>query len=382
MAEDAVAARVERYEPSTTLTPAAAPPTATRPRAAWPDAAKAVCILLVVLGHVAYILLDLAQAPWAAGAPPVWNDLDVLLRPLRMPLFFAISGLFAAAALARPWRLTLRPRVAQNLYLHVLWLLVGFAVSAAVAIPTFMAPERLSEVPAAAATASTGLWYLYALAVYFVLARVTRTWPAAVPVAAAAVLAVVSFCGVLPGSGDTHSVVENLVWFLLGARFPGALRALAARQRPLLVLVVGGGLAVVLAAVRLVHPSVVVDALVEIPTRAAAVVVGVCLAVLLTQRLPRLSEPLLRLGRRTLPVYVAHGIVLLLVQRPLAAVVDPAFGRLPHPALLLAVVAYPLLVTASTVWACLAAHTLSRRIGAGWLFALPGGARPGASPAP
>ncbi len=137
-----------------------------------------------------------------------------------MPLFFAISGLFAAAALTRPWRVVLRPRVGQNLYLHVLWLLIGFAVSTAVAVPTFMAPERLRDVPAAVATASTGLWYLYALAVYFVLARLTRRWPAAVPVAAAAVLAVVSFCGVLPGSGDTHSVVENLVWFLAGAASP------------------------------------------------------------------------------------------------------------------------------------------------------------------
>lgn len=353
-----------------------------RSRAAWPDAAKAVCILLVVLGHVAYILLDLAGAPWAAGAPPVWNDVDVVLRPLRMPLFFAISGLFAAAALARPWRATLRPRVTQNLYLHVLWLLLGFAVSSAVAVPTFMAPERLRDLPAAAATASTGLWYLYALAVYFVLARLTRRWPAAVPVTAAAVLAVVSFCGVLPGSGDTHSVVENLVWFLAGARFPDAVRSLSARQRPVLVLGVGGLLVLVLAAVRLVHPPVLVDALVEIPTRAAAIVVGVCLAVLLTQRVPRLSAPLLRLGRRTLPVYVVHGIVLLLVQRPLDAVTGPAFGRLPHPALAVVVVLYPLVVTAAVVWLCLAVQTLAGRIGAGWLFALPGGARSRVRPAP
>ncbi|MEZ0490986.1 acyltransferase family protein [Kineococcus sp. TBRC 1896] len=368
MADDVVAARVAPAG-------AAAVPTRVGTRAAWPDAAKAACILLVVLGHVAYLLLDLGQVPWAAGAPPVWNDLDVFLRPLRMPLFFAISGLFAAAALDRPWRVTLRPRVGQNLYLHVLWLLVGFVVSAAVAVPTFMAPRALREVPAATATASTGLWYLYALAVYFLLARLTRTWPAGLPVALAAAAAVVSFCGVLPGAGDTHSVVENLVWFLAGARFPRAVRALASRERPLLVVGLGAVLVAVLVAARLAHPDVVLAALLELPTRAAAVVVGVCLAVLLTRRLPRLSAPLLRLGRRTLPVYVLHGVVLLLVQRPLAAVTGPLVGRLPHPALAVVVVLYPLLVTAGTVWSCLAAQTLAGRIGAGWLFALPGGGR-------
>ncbi len=185
----------------------------------------------MVLGHVAYILLDLAGAPWAAGAPPVWNDVDVVLRPLRMPLFFAISGLFAAGALTRPWRVTLRPRVVQNLYLHVLWLLIGFAVSTAVSVPTFMAPERLRDVPLRRprprpASGTCTRW------------PSTSSGPADQALAgrgprrAAAALAVVSFCGVLPGSGDTHSVVENLVWFLAGARFPDALRSLSARQRP------------------------------------------------------------------------------------------------------------------------------------------------------
>ncbi len=61
---------------------------------------------------------------------------------------------------------------------------------------------------------------------------------------------------------------------------------------------------------------------------------------------------------------------------------DSAFGRLPHPALAVVVVAYPLVLTAVLVWLCLAAQTLAGRIGAGWLFALPGGARTRVRPAP
>lgn len=379
MADDAVA---ERVEAPTVV----APVVVDRARLSWPDAAKAVCILLVVVGHVSYLLLDVAGPRWfvAAGSPQVWNAVDVLLRPVRMPLFFAVSGFFAASALARPWAATLRPRVGQNLYLHVLWLLIGFGVSAAVAIPTYMAPPTARQLPEALLTASYGLWYLYALAFYFLLARLTRSWPAWVPVALAAGLAVVSFTGVLPGDkdGDTHSVLENLVWFLAGARFPDALRRLSARRRPVLALGLGALLAVVLVGLRFVHPPTVVQAFVEIPTRAAAIVVGVLVAVLFTSGFPRLTAPLLRLGRRTLPVYAFHGILLMLLQRPLADVTEPLFTRLPRIVLWGVVLVYPILLTAAFTWLCLAFHTLTRLVGAGFLFALPArrGVRPAAGP--
>ncbi|GAA0293984.1 acyltransferase [Kineococcus aurantiacus] len=349
-------------------------PSVVRARLSWPDAAKAVCILLVVVGHVSYLLLDVAEPRWfvRAGSPPVWNWVDVLLRPVRMPLFFAVSGFFAASALRRPWAATLRARVGQNLYLHALWILLAAGVSAAVGVETYMAPPRAAELPEALLTASYGLWYLYALALYFVLARLTRAWPAAVPVALAAVLAVVSFAGLLPGSGDTHSVVENLVWFLAGARFPAALRALSSRPRPVLLVVLGALLALVLGAVRVVPLPLAADAVLEVPTRAAAVVVGVLLAVVATARLPRLTAPLLRLGRRTLPVYAVHGVLLVVLQRPLADVTEPVFARLPRAVLWGVVLLYPLALTAAFTWLCLAFQTLCRRVGAGFLFALPG----------
>ena len=368
MAYDAAAERAVRSL-------VAAPP----PRVAWPDAAKAVCILLVVLGHVTYLHVEESRWYAAAGAPPLWDLLDVVLRPVRMPLFFAVSGFFAARALTRPWRASVRGRVVQNLYLHVLWMLVGFGVALAVGIPTFTAPEHASGLPGAALTASTGLWYLYALAVYFVLARATRSWPAPVPVALAAALAVASFSGVLPGAGDTHSVLENLVWFLAGARFPEQVRRLSRRPRPVALVGVVVVLVAVLGAVRVLDLPRVPAAVLEIPTRAGAVVAGMLLAVLFVTWFPRAASPLLRLGRRTLPVYALHGLVLIVVQRPLAAVTEPPFGALPHPAQLLLVLVYPLVLTLAIVWCCLAAQTLAQRVGAGWLFALPTRRR---SPAP
>jgi uncharacterized membrane protein YcfT len=359
VADDAVAERVE------------AVPVVSRARVAWPDAAKAVCILLVVLGHVTY--LHVGEARWfaQAGSPPLWNAVDVVLRPVRMPLFFAVSGFFAAAALTRPWSASLRTRVGQNLYLHGLWMLLGFVVATAVGLPTFMAPERAADLPLAALTASTGLWYLYALAVHFVVARATRSWPAWVPLTLAAGLAVVSFSGVLPLTGDTHGVLENLVWFLAGARLPGAVARIARRPRPVLLGVVLMVLVTVLGAIRLLDPPPVLAAVLELPTRAGAVLLGILVAVALTRALPRACAPLLRLGRRTLPVYAVHGIVLVLAQRPLAAVTEPVFGALPHTAQLLVLLVYPVVLTLAIAWLCLAVQTAAQRIGASWLFALP-----------
>ena len=65
-------------------------------RVGWPDVAKGVCIILVVLWHVVT-----KHAIAVAGAGPVtdaWATLNAQLLPLRMPLFFLISGMFAAVS--------------------------------------------------------------------------------------------------------------------------------------------------------------------------------------------------------------------------------------------------------------------------------------------
>lgn len=60
-----------------------------KPRLGWVDAAKAISIVLVVLTH--------AQVELAfIGVSAVWSDAAVdVFATMRMPLFFAASGLFA-----------------------------------------------------------------------------------------------------------------------------------------------------------------------------------------------------------------------------------------------------------------------------------------------
>ena len=69
----------------------------------WVDVAKGACILLVVLHHA--VVKDLALQTPAALDPvaDAWQWVTMALKPVRMPLFFVLSGLVASSAVRRPW---------------------------------------------------------------------------------------------------------------------------------------------------------------------------------------------------------------------------------------------------------------------------------------
>jgi hypothetical protein len=127
-------------------------------REAWADVAKGACIVLVVLWHVItkhYLLVD-----WRLPVPipGVWGTLGELFLPLRMPLFFTVSGVFAAPAVARPWRAVALSRVAGPYYLYGLWLMVHTLVlTATPGFPTLYA-ETVPQLLAQLTVTPTDLW--------------------------------------------------------------------------------------------------------------------------------------------------------------------------------------------------------------------------------
>src|SRR5262245_27573217 len=97
-------------------------------REVWADVAKGACILLVVLWHV--VEKHYLEVTWRISLPipGAWGMFVEQMLPLRMPLFFTVSGVFAVAAVRRPWPVLLRSRVAKFFYLYVVWLLIHTAV--------------------------------------------------------------------------------------------------------------------------------------------------------------------------------------------------------------------------------------------------------------
>src|SRR5262245_36458250 len=191
-------------------------PARTGNRLEWADVAKGACIVLVVLWHV--IMKHYLQIRWHVSSPlpGAWGSASELLLPLRMPLFFAISGFFGASAVGRPWRVLGRTKVAKFLYLYVLWLCVHTALLAFV--PDF-GTERAGSVLqflAQLTITPSNLWYLQALAIYFVVAKVSRRVPPLVMLAAAFALSATAAAELVPTPGDRGGLYQNLVFFLAG----------------------------------------------------------------------------------------------------------------------------------------------------------------------
>lgn len=331
-------------------------------RLPWPDVAKGLCILLVVLHHVTkYYAAHLPPDLVAAGT--VWAAVSAGLKPVRMPLFFLISGWFAHRATHRPWG-EHRRRLVGGSYLYALWLLLYWPVYAVERTIDANRTHGLLDLAGELAWAATSMWFLYALVLYFALARALRHLPPAVVLAAAASL---SLCASWLPFEETNrvSVLFHFTYFALGAYLPRLVERLAASPVPVQVL---------LPAFVLLSGALQALGVARSVELVLLSVVGIPLGVRVAVRLGSgaVAGVLGWLGRRTLRVYVLHMAVL-------AVVVHLPVPALPTPAL----VVLPFAVTAAVVAACLLLHAGLVRLGAGWLFEAPAwvvGRRPAAPP--
>ncbi|MGY1740208.1 MULTISPECIES: acyltransferase family protein [unclassified Blastococcus] len=276
----------------------------------WPDAGRGVCMVLVVLMHTS-IWVD---AQIGEGDRGLWAEVTEYLAPLRMPLFFVISGFFAARVLSRPLAQT-RRRTVGMFYLYALWTALFQA--------RLWVPGVGPESPPSAAgivisiLAPTAFWYLYALPLYFLIARVLVTalgprsaW-ALIPLAAVSAVAPLLDPVTAPIQQDPlpvlmlPSLLANLVWFYLGTQAPALwLRLMRSATPSKLIAAVSGYSAAYwpLAALD-VEPAIRLP-LSALALYAAAQVLG----------LWSMGGPVARLmraiGARTLPVYILHFFVI------------------------------------------------------------------------
>ncbi|MFA7323102.1 MAG: acyltransferase family protein [Candidatus Nanopelagicales bacterium] len=192
-----------------------------RPRIEWMDLVKGTTVIVIVLSHA----IDLME-PIAGGHPiqHAWSLLETILEPMRMCLFFMVSGMLATAAVTKPWN-KVRRRTWGMAYLYVLWSAIFFAVVYIYApLPII---DELGMFARNLAVAGNGYWYLYALIVYFVLARLTRRWPIWILLGVAVVLNLMKYPLISfyreHLAFDTGSMIVkvliNLVFFLIGLHF-------------------------------------------------------------------------------------------------------------------------------------------------------------------
>ncbi|KQR51910.1 hypothetical protein ASF88_09920 [Leifsonia sp. Leaf336] len=333
-------------------------------RETWGDALKGVLILLVVFWHV--VMKSYLQVDWQLGVPipGVWGLAGDAIWPFLMPLFLLVSGYFAANAFARPWRIVVRSRVLRFLYLYLVWSLIHMA--ALWAFPDFptLVPRSVAQFVEFVTISPPNTWYLYALAVYFLVAKALARVPSWLVIGAAGVLSIVVSAGFVEVVSNRGSLLYNFVFFLLGLHAAPHLRRFVGGMRPSRALGSVAVYALAFAAMRLTGTETVPGVWPVVSV--LGVTMGLAVAPLIG-RTRLLGSGLAALGRRSLPIYLIHMPLLAIADVVLVAWLSDARVAVQ----LIAAAVLPLVLTAALVAACLLLNRLLTRDGFGWLFDLP-----------
>lgn len=288
-------------------------------RLAWPDVAKGVSIIGVVLLHVC-LAVPQGMDTLAAG-------INHILDPLRMPLFFLVSGFFSLKLLRYSFLDLLTKRLWFFLVPYTIWVPVELWFK-------FREYNMFHDTPMPAPAvylmhlieARNMAWFLYALALFSFILWATRKLPtwAGIAVAFTPLL-------LLPWAGDQHMIGKAVMYlpvFILGARLRSFIDAFSRNALQPRQVVVGAGLYVAgfgMQAIFLLAPSgtveqamqllgplvspqdlqLVVNMSVHLLMLPAAIIGAVLLA-----KVPVVSGVLQSLGRNTLPIYLGHPIAL------------------------------------------------------------------------
>ncbi|WP_135467913.1 acyltransferase family protein [Crenalkalicoccus roseus] len=278
-------------------------------RELWLDVARGVTIMLVVLLHADSMLNAIGQRSLEV------HMATLALTPLRMPLFFLVSGILGAAMLARPARQVLTERVAHFMWVWAVWTALGYGIIGGVIFPLlglhgvwgFFDP-RLNPIQHLI-TSDSWAWFLYALALFFATALALRGLPPLLHLGIALLLALPGMFKL--GEAIGAGVIDRFYhypYFVLGVIAGGWLRRVAVPRlgRGLIFLVLAGCWAVATAAAHKLgwlelRPARFALSFVAVPAALAG-------AALVAHS--RWSAPLRLVGTNTLVIYLLHAYLL------------------------------------------------------------------------
>lgn len=334
----------------------AAPPQAgpASGRLAWVDTGRGLAISLVALYHA---------GNWLAKTPldvEQWRDASAVLSSLRMPLFFVLAGLFAPKWLDADWRSLVRSKTLLFWWVFLVWTTIGtlvYPLGLAAGGQRVGLRDQVEGLLLAPVLPRFELWFIWALSLFFLLAKAVRRVAPRWQLLATGLLSAVALTVWVDTTTGWTGAAKFLFFFLLGVHGGRPMTAFAARVRPLtgaLVLLVWAVWAVALQVTGLqaVPGLYFLDCL-----------LGVLAGVVVARALSRVRW-LGRIGRQTLPIYLAHTPLLLVLtflvsREPLVDALAPV-GWLVPP-----------VVAALAVVSSLGLHRLVQGAGAGWVYAPP-----------
>jgi uncharacterized membrane protein YcfT len=303
-------------------------------RFVWVDAGRGLAIALVALYHA---------TDWLSVGfdTSTWHVVSAVLATLRMPLFFVLAGLFAGKWLTASWTSLWRSKLALFVWVFLVWGVIG---SIASVIGRLMQGIELGDFSPLAILRAWllspiaprfELWFIWALALFFIAAKLLRRVDPRVQLGVAAVVAAIALSGWETPNVGWSGVLKYFVFFIAGIYLKE--RILTWGRRPPGPVLVGAFLA--WAALSVAIPTL---GLREVPglyfvNCVLGVLAGISLSRVLS-RLPRLAA----IGSNTLPVYLTHTPLIILISFGLVALdrvvpLDAVAGALPPVVAALAV---------------------------------------------
>lgn len=179
-------------------------------RVEWVDVAKGFCICFVVMMHST---LGVGEA---AGATGWLHPVVEFARPFRMPDFFMIAGLFLSHRIDAPWRTYLDRKVVHFAYFYVLWLTIQFAFKAPMMAGELGWEGTAFQYLRAFVDPWGTLWFIYHLALFFVVVRLVKRVPWPIVLAAGILL---EAAPIHTGSVLVDEFAARFVYFYAGYVF-------------------------------------------------------------------------------------------------------------------------------------------------------------------
>lgn len=275
-------------------------------RLAWPDSTRGLAILLVVLLHSTLWVGYLGESSAAL------TFMNSTAASLRMPVFFCVAGIFASKWMAADWRDLITSKLALLMWVFLMWqpVFFGFKYLAARTLPE-QDPSllgHLARMIASPIRPNGETWFLWALVVYLVVAKLLRNVPPAAHLAAAGIASLI-FNGLirpwlgadnvrLMGAG-LELVVPLYFFFAAGVLLRSRILSAAQKGRwPTFVSIAAvWAIGASIAGAMGVSRAPVLEFILQVSGCAA----GICIGALLQK-----TNWLRRLGRDTLPIYVGH----------------------------------------------------------------------------
>jgi uncharacterized membrane protein YcfT len=332
----------------------AVPVRPTAGRLDWVDTGRGVAISLVALYH---------SGNWLASTHlevGFWRDLSTVLASMRMPLFFVLAGLFATKWLAGPWRSLLRSKVLLFWWVFLVWETVGTLVFP-LGLLAGDKPVGMTGLIKALLWAPVmprfELWFIWALSLFFVLAKLLRSLDARVQLLVAGLASAAALTVWVDSTTGWTGSAKFFFFFLAGIHGRHVLLSFAETVR----LATGSAVITVWAAVSI--------GLFLTDERGAPglyfvnCLLGVAAGIVISRALSRVRW-LRQIGQQTLPIYLAH-TPLVLVMTYLISLAGPVdvLGHVPW--------LVPPVVAALVVSGALLLHRLLRRLGARWVYEPP-----------